>query len=286
MLNKLIRKKIKVLILINTMTITCYASNVSYNKENFFNEKQIIIRQSINNDFFHRKMKSLSSEDNQIEKIDIQSQSLHSITQINPNFSQEFLLRNTSLKSLTLKNCGLTYQDTNYIWEALRYNFNFPLQVLDLSNNSLSHQTTSESYDILGPSFGPAIQLSETLNELYLDNINSQDPTMKDLYLKNWRVKCVAAAFTVNKQTTILSLKSNKIDDFGALLLSKMLMSNRSLQKLDLSDNDITAYGLQLLAFSLNNNTSLKELNLKGNHIIEKDIISLRASSKNKIIKI
>ncbi|MGI4851357.1 MAG: hypothetical protein ACRYGR_05395 [Janthinobacterium lividum] len=267
MIKEIIQKNIKVIILF--MTYTGFSN--PENKDDIFNSTQIIIHQPLEKEAFDAKIQPLYFEDNKVEKVNIQGSPLLTSSQSNFDFLQ-YLPYDTSLKSLTLKNCGLTHKEANYIWEALRYN-NLSLETLDLSQNPLTQQDASGSYNILGESFGPVIQKTETLRELYLNDLN----------LKDWRVNSISAAFTVNTTISILSLKSGKIDDLGAMQLSKMIMANRTLQQLDLSNNNITKSGLKQLMSSLKGNTKLKEINLKGNPITKNDLYSLGFPSKNSV---
>ena len=275
MIKQIIKRNFKLIILFNIIVLNCYGSNVTENYENFSDAKQISIHQPMDNDEYYKIIGNLYLETNETEVINIQTHPAQWPSSDDLNFLRYYLPTNTTLKSLTLNNCDLTHTDANYIWDALRHNFNCSLETLDLSHNELCHQDINEPYSDLGASFGPAMQTTETLRKLYLDDIN----------LGSWHISSVAAAFSVNTSTSILSLKSNKIEDFGAMQLSKMLTLNQSLETLDLSYNNITKYGLKELIFGLKSNTNLKELILTGNRFTKSDIVVLGVAGKNKIIK-
>ncbi|KAL0968334.1 hypothetical protein UPYG_G00265550 [Umbra pygmaea] len=174
------------------------------------------------------------------------------------------------LKSLRLKNCGVTKEGCAFLASALR-SYPSHLRELDLSKN------------IIGDSW---LKLYAVLED--------QQCKLEILGLSSCGVTDASCAFLAralcSNPTHLkeLDLSTNKLKDTGVKLLSDVLKNPQcTLQKLSLYNSETTEDGLSYLTSALMTNPShIRELDLGGNKLKDSGIIQFSSVLKEPLCKL
>ena len=190
---------------------------------------------------------------------------------------------NTTLKTLNMRKCGITYEGAVSLTRALAENSS--LQQLDVSDNNVSCIVT-------------ALESNTTLKTLNMRNCGIYSPL---------RAKSLAKLITVNKSLHQLNLSENCLDDNGAIAqIATALQTNTTLRVLDVSYcliqvkslasaiaslqelyiHENYMYDVEKIATAFRTNETLKTVSIGGKTTIDEDVmILLQALEENKSIE-
>lgn len=154
----------------------------------------------------------------------------------------QFLLRNTTLRVLTLENTDIGLEGMELVSTALRTNSG--LRELHLAENAL------DARSMLG--LARALEDNTTLEvvDVHANVIESEGTTS------------LARSLRTNRTVKALNLWDNRIGQNGARALAQMLETNTTLEMINLRFNSFTHVGVAALAAALRTNRSLLSLDL------------------------
>jgi len=151
------------------------------------------------------------------------------------------LERSTSLRVISLANCGIGDDELATLAESIKKNRNsLPLEALQLSFNNISGKGLETLMN--------AIWGSKTLRKLQLDNNEIGDRGAQQ----------VAAILSSVASLEVLDLGFNSIKSLGMRTLMKMVAETQHLKSLSISGNNVDTVGAKAVAYGLAYNRSLK----------------------------
>mmetsp|Transcript_613 Transcript_613/g.868 ORF Transcript_613/g.868 Transcript_613/m.868 type:complete len:910 (+) Transcript_613:96-2825(+) len=151
------------------------------------------------------------------------------------------LERSTSLRVISLANCGIGDDELATLAESIKKNRNnLPLEALQLSFNNITGRGLEALMN--------AIWGSKTLRKLQLDNNEIGDRGAQQ----------VAAILSSISSLEVLDLGFNSIKSLGMRTLMKMVAETQHLKSLSISGNNVDTVGAKAVAYGLAYNRSLK----------------------------
>jgi len=212
-----------------------------------------------NNNITEKAAESLASaisNKNRLEKLYLGNNQLQSgVTKLTT------ALKNiSSLKVLNLNNNNIPEQVTDELSAAIRTNTS--LEKLWLSGNHLGSSTVVVVN---------ALKEISTLKELGLDGNENRSENL---------APAIAYVVANNGLLEQLTLRNNRLNDDGVIMIAQSLCKHSKLKCLNLRNNSVTEKAAESLASVMSNNNGLEELYL-GNNQLQLGVTKLTTALKN-----
>lgn len=176
------------------------------------------------------------------------------------------LLKNTTLKKLSISDCRIGQNNTELISTVLMYNYT--LESLILGRNRI------EDYGALCISGGLAV--NQSLRYLDISENRIEDTGIS--YIEN--------ALRESRSLTGLNISGNQISLVGCMHIASLIKNNSSLLSLGLNCLSIRDEGIFIISLPLAENTTLTKIGLNGNFITDGEIISYVIRTNNTLVEL